>query len=118
MSRSVDCSPRLSVDDRVSIASTVAVKDGKIVAVGGRESRTASSVSATISSWLTRKGMSGAVLGAQEAVSIQDAIEPGKLADMIVLDADPLTIPHGALLKTTVDVTIVGGKVVYTRGGS
>jgi predicted amidohydrolase YtcJ len=37
---------------------------------------------------------------------------------MIVLDADPLTIPHGALLKTTVDVTIVGGKVVYTRGGS
>jgi predicted amidohydrolase YtcJ len=87
---------------------------------------------------VTRKGMSGAVLGAQEAVSIQDAIrmytahgpyltweektkgtlEPGKLADMIVLDADPLTIAPDDLLKTQVDLTIVGGKIVYDRSRS
>jgi predicted amidohydrolase YtcJ len=84
---------------------------------------------------VTRKGMSGAVYGAEEAVPIQEAIrmytasgpyltweektkgtlEAGKLADMIVLDSDPLTIPPEGLLKTNVDLTIVGGKVVYDR---
>jgi len=84
---------------------------------------------------VTRKGMSGAVLGAGEAVTIQDAIrmytangpyltfeeklkgtlEAGKLADMIVLDADPLSIEPAALLKVQVDLTIIGGKVVYDR---
>jgi predicted amidohydrolase YtcJ len=84
---------------------------------------------------VTRKGQSGKVYGAEEAVTIQDALrmytangpyltfeentkgtlEPGKLADFIVLDTDPLTSPPEALLKTNVDLTIVGGKVVYDR---
>jgi predicted amidohydrolase YtcJ len=84
---------------------------------------------------VTRKGMSGKVYGAEEAITIQDALrmytangpyltweektkgtlEPGKLADMIVLDTDPLTNPPEALLTTKVDLTIVGGKVVYDR---
>jgi predicted amidohydrolase YtcJ len=34
---------------------------------------------------------------------------------MIVLDTDPLTTPPEALLRTNVDLTIVGGKVVYDR---
>jgi predicted amidohydrolase YtcJ len=47
---------------------------------------------------------------------LKGTLEPGKLADMIVLDTDPLTSPPEALLKTRVDLTILGGKVVYERG--
>ena len=84
---------------------------------------------------VTRKGPSGKVYGAEEAVTIREALrmytangpyltweekvkgtlEPGKLADMIVLDTDPLTNPPEALLKTNVDLTLIGGKVVYDR---
>jgi predicted amidohydrolase YtcJ len=86
---------------------------------------------------VTRKGMSGTVYGADEAVSIQEAIrmytahgpyltweekikgtlEPGKLADMIVLASDPLTSPPEDLLDSKVDLTIIGGKIVYDRNG-
>ncbi len=84
---------------------------------------------------VTRKGPSGRVYGPDEAVSIQDALrmytangpvltfeendkgtlEVGKFADMIVVDSDPLTIPPEALLKAKVDMTIIGGKLVYDR---
>ena len=84
---------------------------------------------------VTRKGMSRRVYGKEEAVSIRDAIrmytragaylswdekkkgslEPGKFADMIVLDHDPLTVDPEELLKTNVDLTVLGGKVVYDR---
>jgi len=40
-------------------------------------------------------------------------IEKGKLADFTVLSQDPFQIPASELLKTQVDMTIVGGKVVY-----
>jgi predicted amidohydrolase YtcJ len=39
----------------------------------------------------------------------------GKFADMIVLDSDPLTTTGHALLTTKVDLTLIGGKVVYER---
>ena len=84
---------------------------------------------------VTRKGMTGKVYGPEEAVSIQEAIrmytanppyltweeqqkgtlEAGKLADLIVLDSDPLTIPPEKLLTLNVDITVVGGRVVYQR---
>lgn len=84
---------------------------------------------------VTRKGPSGAVHGIEEAVSMPEAIraytangaylsweerlkgtiEVGKLADLIVLDADPLTIDAQKLLDTKVDLTILGGKIVYDR---
>jgi predicted amidohydrolase YtcJ len=84
----------------------------------------------------TRKGRSGGVHGAEEAVSRQTAIrmytadgaylsweekkkgtlEVGKLADLIVLPADPLTVPAEQLLNMKVDMTFVGGKLVYERG--
>lgn len=87
---------------------------------------------------VTRKGMSGKVYGAEEAVSIQEAlrmytangpyltfeektkgtIEAGKLADMIVLDSDPLKIPADRLLDVKVDLTVIGGKVVYDRSAT
>ena len=84
---------------------------------------------------VSRKGMSGKVYGKEEAVSITDAIrmytragahlswdetkkgslEAGKFADLVVLDHDPLTSDPAELLKTNVDLTIVGGKVLYDR---
>ncbi|WP_116813292.1 amidohydrolase [Steroidobacter cummioxidans] len=87
---------------------------------------------------VTRKGMSGKVYGPEEAVSIQEALrmytangpyltfeektkgtlEKGKLADMIVLDSDPLKIPADRLLDVKVDLTVVGGKVVYERSAT
>ncbi len=84
---------------------------------------------------VTRKGESGKVYGLEEAVSMQDAItmytrsgafitreekikgtlEAGKLADMVVLPEDPLTIAPDKILGLKADLTIVGGKVVYER---
>jgi predicted amidohydrolase YtcJ len=40
-------------------------------------------------------------------------IEPGKLADLILVDRDPLTCPEDDLKATRVLWTMVGGKVVY-----
>ena len=46
---------------------------------------------------------------------VKGTLEPGKLADMIVLDTDPLTNDPHKLLTTKVDLTILGGKFVYDR---
>jgi predicted amidohydrolase YtcJ len=43
------------------------------------------------------------------------SIEIGKLADLVVLNADPLTVPDDALKDLYAETTIVGGKVVYER---
>lgn len=40
-------------------------------------------------------------------------IKPGYLADIVIVDKDLLTIPENEIMKTKVDYTIVGGKVVY-----
>jgi len=84
---------------------------------------------------VTRKGESGKVFGPEEAVSMKDAItmytrngafltreekikgtlETGKLADMVVLPEDLLSISPDKLLSMKVDMTIVGGKVLYER---
>lgn len=84
---------------------------------------------------VTRKGMSGKVWGADERVSIQEAIraytvnsayinfdepikgtlETGKLADMVVMGDDLLTIDPNRIKDARIDMTIVGGKVLYER---
>ena len=46
------------------------------------------------------------------------SIEPGKTADFVVLDGDPLTCPLDDLKDLPVDMTIVGGAVVFERGAS
>lgn len=43
-------------------------------------------------------------------------IKPGYLADIVIVDKDLLTIPETEIMKTRVDYTIVGGKVVYASG--
>jgi predicted amidohydrolase YtcJ len=42
-------------------------------------------------------------------------LEPGKLADLAVLSADPLTVDESRIAKIVADVTIVGGRVVFER---
>ena len=41
------------------------------------------------------------------------SLEPGKLADLAVLTADPLTCPEPEIRDIAADMTMVGGKVVY-----
>ena len=82
---------------------------------------------------VTRKGMSGRVFGADEAITIEEAIqgytikgaylgfeedlkgslEPGKLADMIVLSKDILTVDVEEIMDIEIEQTYVGGKLVY-----
>jgi len=84
---------------------------------------------------VTRKGESGKVYGPGEAVSMKEAItmytrngafltreekikgtlEVGKVADMIVLPEDLLSVSPEKVLNMKVDITIVGGKVLYER---
>jgi predicted amidohydrolase YtcJ len=41
------------------------------------------------------------------------SLAPGKLADMVVLSRDILSVPPPEILNTTVEMTIVGGKIAY-----
>jgi predicted amidohydrolase YtcJ len=45
--------------------------------------------------------------------AMDGSLEVGKLADLIVLDRNPLKIPPEEIAKTQVLETVVGGKVVY-----
>ena len=84
---------------------------------------------------VTRRGMSGAVVGHGEALTMPEAIvgytrlaayltfeeeskgspEAGKLADLVVLSQDLLTIDPAHTMDTDVDLTVLGGQVVYER---
>jgi predicted amidohydrolase YtcJ len=41
------------------------------------------------------------------------SIEPGKLADLVILERNLFEVPPSELDKTPIAATIVGGKVVY-----
>ena len=45
------------------------------------------------------------------------SLEPGKLADLIVVAGNPLEIPAEDLWDLQVDVTAMAGEVVYCREG-
>ena len=84
---------------------------------------------------VTRKGMSGEVYGPEERLTMEEAIrgytaygawftfeendkgtlEPGKLADMVLLSDDLLTIDPERIMDMDVEMTILGGDVVYER---
>lgn len=46
---------------------------------------------------------------------LKGSITPGKLADITVLDRDLMTVSDQELAMTTVDMTILGGRVAYER---
>jgi predicted amidohydrolase YtcJ len=47
--------------------------------------------------------------------NVKGSITPGKLADMVVLSKDILTIPDDEIPETEVLYTIIGGKIVFRR---
>jgi predicted amidohydrolase YtcJ len=85
--------------------------------------------------FVTRDTISGGVLGADQKIARVDAlrietinnafltfeerikgsIEPGKLADLVVLPEDILTCPDKHIEQMQVVMTMVGGKIVYGR---
>ncbi|MEZ0396300.1 MAG: amidohydrolase family protein [Anaerolineales bacterium] len=56
----------------------------------------------------------GAYAGHQE--NVKGTLEPGKFADMAVWTTDPTTLSPEDLFAATVDMTLVGGRVVYQAG--
>jgi predicted amidohydrolase YtcJ len=85
--------------------------------------------------FVSRDTISGGVMGADQKISRQEAlrvatinnayltfeealkgsIEPGKLADLVVLPEDILTCPEKHIEQMSVAMTMVGGKIVYRR---
>jgi predicted amidohydrolase YtcJ len=77
----------------------------------------------------------GAILGPDQRVSVETALrgytanaaylafeedakgtlEPGKLGDIVVLSADPTHVPPETIDRIAVELTIVGGEVVYEK---
>ena len=58
---------------------------------------------------------------AAEALGLGDrrgTLEPGKDADVIVLDRDPRRMPAAEFTKVHVDYVYVGGRLVYERPGA
>ena len=46
------------------------------------------------------------------------SLTPGKLADIVVLSKNIMTMPEDEIPTARVDLTVLGGKVRYERGGS
>ncbi|MEE4283908.1 MAG: amidohydrolase [Pseudomonadales bacterium] len=83
----------------------------------------------------TRQGMSGAVFGAEEKISRFEALRaytakgafltreedikgqllPGMLADFIILEQNPLTVPDPALLNMQTNAVFLGGQQVWSN---
>jgi len=59
--------------------------------------------------------INGAYAGFEEGT--KGSLTPGKLADIIVLSRDILTCPEDDIPGTEVLYTIIGGKVLYKKGG-
>jgi predicted amidohydrolase YtcJ len=45
------------------------------------------------------------------------SLSPGKLGDVTVLSKDIMKVPEAEIPTAVVDLTVVGGKVRYRRGG-
>ena len=57
--------------------------------------------------------ISNAYAAKEEA--LKGSLEPGKLADLVVLSQDILTCTDDEILETKIDMTIVGGEVLHER---
>lgn len=59
--------------------------------------------------------LSWTLWGAYAAFEVKDkgSLEPGKLADFVMLSRDIMKVPAAEILKTRVRMTVLGGKVVH-----
>jgi predicted amidohydrolase YtcJ len=111
------------------------LKDANVHLVGATDAPvTPARPLAAIATAVTRTSIEGVELAPAEALPIHDAfalftseaarlarldagvIEPDHLADLIVIPRDPFALSPAELMNLTVDITIVGGRVVYERG--
>lgn len=89
----------------------------------------------TISTAVTRRTIGGQTIGVEHALSVAEVVraytieaarsvfaehrlgslEPGKLADVIVLDDDPYSVPIERVPEVRVAQTMVGGRLVFER---
>jgi len=87
-----------------------------------------------ISAAMTRTALEGYTLSPIEKLDLQQAfamfttsaarlarlhagaIEPGRLADLVILAKDPVTSKPADLMNVPVDITLVGGRIVFERG--
>jgi predicted amidohydrolase YtcJ len=87
--------------------------------------------------FVTRDTISGGVLGPDQKISrrealrletinnayttfeenIKGSIEPGKVADLVVLPDDIMTVQAKSLESMNVLMAVVGGRIVYQREG-
>ena len=54
---------------------------------------------------------------AERVEESKGTLEPGKLADLVVFADDLFAVPPRRILETPVDLTVVGGRVVFERAG-
>ena len=86
-----------------------------------------------IQSCVTREDTSGNIWGRSQAISVTEALKVytingayasfeedikgsitvGKLADMVILGADPNNVDHHEIKDIPVEMTIVGGEIIY-----
>jgi len=52
---------------------------------------------------------------AMKLANVLSEIAPGKLADLIVIDQDILTIPENDIKDINVEMAVIDGKIVYQR---
>jgi predicted amidohydrolase YtcJ len=115
---------------------------GSIIKAGGRvaghgETARGDSYFSMLEQLLTRKDSLGRIWGAKEAIDRKDllrmytiwaadyvarpdrlgSLEPGKFADLVVLDRDYMTIPIEEFHTLHPVMTMVGGKVVFQKSG-
>ncbi|MGI9288165.1 MAG: amidohydrolase family protein, partial [Pseudomonadales bacterium] len=87
-----------------------------------------------IQSMVTRKDVAGRVWGENQRITVEEALKictmygayasfeegvkgsltPGKLADWVLLDADPCTVEPDAIKDIQVVATYLGGKATFT----
>lgn len=110
-------------------------KDHGIVAGGNSDGFGRNWAITGIHGCVTRLSSTGRPMTVEQGISVMDAIrtytikgaylegkedekgsiEPGKLADMVVLDRDILTVDPGEIIETKVLTTIISGEVVFER---
>lgn len=90
-----------------------------------------------IQDMVTRKDSSGVLRGENQRISVEEAIKvwtldgayatfeenikgsitPGKLADFVVLEKDPRTVPPDTINDIVIEATYLGGEKVYAEPG-